>query len=164
MNSPFLKFERRIMVPGEIITVIKSGEDNQVWNKGIINIPIVHYQDLSCCGLLRYCKGVARTQTPTVRNCDGHSSYLPKRHRSAWPKVQWTCLAMKEPPTWSRLPPAQVSMSCTSTELILILNFVVIIMVPGELKRREPHRVPRGPRPMERGGPRSSFEIIWLWI
>ena len=40
MNSPFLKFERRIMVPGEIITVIKSGEDNQVWNKGIINIEL----------------------------------------------------------------------------------------------------------------------------
>ena len=47
LNGPFLKFERRIMVPGEIITVIKSGEDNQVWNKGIIDIPIVHYQDLN---------------------------------------------------------------------------------------------------------------------
>ena len=47
-------------------------------------------------------------------------------------EVQWTRLAMKEPPTWSRLPPAQVSMSWKSKGKKVESEFERMFMARGE--------------------------------
>ena len=57
-------------------------------------------------------------------------------------EVQWTRLAMKEPPTWSRLPPAQVSMSWNTKGETLKKVFEKIFMARGE-KDAESKRFPR---------------------
>ena len=50
-------------------------------------------------------------------------------------EVQWSRLAMRELPTWSKLPPAQVSMSCTNGAEIPFYRLKIKFMVPWEKRR-----------------------------
>ena len=57
-------------------------------------------------------KGLARTQIPTNRNYAPELPTFGVIARVSYSVVQWSSLALREPPWWSWLPLCQVSMIC----------------------------------------------------
>ena len=58
-----------------------------------------------------YCRGLARTQTPTTTNYAPEFPTFGEIARVSPTEVQWKGLALGEPPCWSRYPLSQVSMT-----------------------------------------------------
>ena len=56
--------------------------------------------------------GIARTQSPTNKNYALKWSTFETIVVVNQPEVQWASLILEEPPSWSWLPPSQVSMLC----------------------------------------------------
>ena len=64
---------------------------------------IIKFDCFSICDPFE--RGLARTQTPTTRNCAPEFPTFGEIAKVNPTEVQWKGLALGEPPSWSRLTP-----------------------------------------------------------
>lgn len=77
------------------------------------------------------CKGTARTQSPTTKNCTLDLSTFGIVAGVSPTAVQWRGLTLEEPPLWPRYPLCQVSMNCSPDLSSICANQLYELVLTG---------------------------------